>query len=198
MLSVKAEDDTDCGIIFVDPDEVEPESERKKEPAPKYINVSEIKRKRIFHNNRKRSYLCISSERSTPVEPVSSPSCSLEPLRPKAVLTGPVKTRQIRTSAPPVTYPSTSCEVESHEPKSTPIPSTIRQMNTQLGVSLVESAARLTNESIQDLMAKIDIPKFDVMSMIREVSKVPNKNTPLYRALCANVALAASVSWRLY
>lgn len=47
MLSVKAEEDSDCGVIFIDDINTSPAlSERKEQPHAKFIDVAGIKRRK--------------------------------------------------------------------------------------------------------------------------------------------------------
>ncbi|RCN40357.1 hypothetical protein ANCCAN_13706 [Ancylostoma caninum] len=168
MLTVKGEGDSDCGIIFIGDTDPSSEFKQQNEPPPtKFIDVAGIKRRKRLRASRKRSFLCVAEERALASESISGASASTPSPVPKPVLSGPIKT-------------------------SAPVPDIVQRPDVQFGVDLVASADRLTNESIQNIMAKNTFPTFDVMSMIREISRVPNKNSPLYRALCANVALAAS------
>ncbi|RCN36434.1 hypothetical protein ANCCAN_17682 [Ancylostoma caninum] len=187
MLTVKGEGDSDCGIIFIGDTDPSSEFKQQNEPPPtKFIDVAGIKRRKRLRASRKRSFLCVAEERALASESISGASASTPSPVSKPVLSGPIKTRQVKAPTRlPDPEPCTSFEIDMEA-------ATRRRPDVQFGVDLVASADRLTNESIQNIMAKNTFPTFDVMSMIREISRVPNKNSPLYRALCANVALAAS------
>ncbi|EYC38657.1 hypothetical protein Y032_0703g1668 [Ancylostoma ceylanicum] len=99
--------------------------------------------------NRKRSFLCVAEERALASESISGSSTSGQSPVPKPTptLSGPIKTRQVKVPTRiPHPEPSTSFGVDVQP---TRMPDVVHRVDVQLGVDLVASADRLTNESIQ-------------------------------------------------
>ncbi|KAL6743688.1 hypothetical protein Aduo_016705 [Ancylostoma duodenale] len=71
------------------------------------------------------------------------------------------------------------------------LPDTSRRADVQFGMDLVSTYARY-NTFIPIDTKSGSFQTFDVEAMIREISCISDEETPLYRALCGNVALAFS------
>ncbi|RCN46720.1 hypothetical protein ANCCAN_07258 [Ancylostoma caninum] len=101
-----------------------------------------------------------------------------------------------RTSTAPADSSRTSSSsfVRTHQPKEEEngtLPTSNRRADVQFGVDLVSTYARYNTSILIDTTDR-SFQTFDVEAMIREISSISDHGTPLYRALCGNVALAFS------